>query len=109
MRKAHSKTARVKLSTTVSQETYEFLKSMVSSGQVASIAEAVDTTIGEILRAENRRILAAATTRYFDQMSPETNAKENALGRSMALAGCKIDFEGNVTDLFPIQLPEQRD
>ncbi len=96
MRKAHSRTARAKLSTTVAWETYEFLRTMVRSGQVASIAEAVDAAIGKARRAENRKALAAATTRYFDQMSPETIAEESALGREMASAGSGIDFDREI-------------
>ena len=93
MRKAHSRTARAKLSTTVARETYEFLRTMVRSGQVASIGEAVDAAVGKARRAENRKALATATTRYFDRMSPETTAKENALGRHMASVGRGIDFD----------------
>jgi hypothetical protein len=96
MRKAHSRTVRAKLSTTVAWETYEFLKEMVSSGQVASIAEAVDAVIATVRRAENRKALAAATAHYFDQLSPEAAAQENALGREMASAGSGIDFDREI-------------
>src|SRR5258708_37121528 len=87
MRKAHSRTARAKLSTTVAWETYEFLRTMVRSGQVASLAEAVDAAIGKAGCKESRKTLAATTTGYIDQMSPKTIAEESALGTEMASAG----------------------
>jgi len=96
MRKAHSRTARAKLSTTVAWKTYEFLRTMVRSGQVASIAEAVDVVVGKVRRTENRKALAAATTHYFDQISPQTAAEESALGRDMASAGSEIDFDREI-------------
>ena len=96
MRKAHAELARVKLSTTVSRKTYEFLRAMVSSGQVGSIAEAVDMAVGKVRRAENRKALAAATACYFDGISPETIAEENALGRDMPSAGSGIDFDSEI-------------
>jgi hypothetical protein len=42
---------------------------------------------------ENRKRLAAATTRYFEQMDPEVMAEENALAQDMAAAGSGIDFD----------------
>lgn len=87
------KTARAKLSTTVSQETYKFLEQMVDSGEAASIAEAVDQSIARVRLLENRRRLALATAQYFDHMSQEATAQENALGRDMAAASGEIDFD----------------
>lgn len=93
MSTAGTKMGRAKLSTTVSQETYEFLEHMVDSGEASSIAEAVDRSIARIRQLENRRRLAAATARYFEQMDPEAMAQENALARDMAAAGSGIDFD----------------
>ena len=90
---AGTKTARAKLSTTVSQETYEFLEHMVDSGEVSSMAEAVDRSIARVRQLENRKRLAVATARYFEQMDPEATAEENALARDMAAAGSEIDFD----------------
>lgn len=90
---AGTKMARAKLSTTVSQETYEFLEHMVDSGEVSSMAEAVDRSIAKVRQLENRKRLAAATARYFEQLSPEAMAEENALAQDMAAAGSEIDFD----------------
>lgn len=90
---AGAKTARAKLSTTVSQETYEFLERMVDSGEAATIADAVDQSIARVRQLENRRRLAQATTRYFEQMSPKEIAEENALGQDMAAASREVDFD----------------
>lgn len=90
---AGTKTARAKLSTTVSQATYEFLEQMVDSGEVSSMAEAVDRSIARVRQLENRKRLAAATARYFEQLSQEAMAEENALAQDMAAAGSEIDFD----------------
>ena len=90
---AGTKMARAKLSTTVSQETYEFLEQMVDSGEASSIAEAVDRSIARVRQLENRKRLAAATARYFEQMDTETMADENALAQDMAAARSGIDFD----------------
>jgi Arc/MetJ-type ribon-helix-helix transcriptional regulator len=88
-----TKMARAKLSTTVSQETYEFLEQMVDSGEAASMADAVDRSIARIRQLENRKRLAAATAQYFDQMDATAMAEENAQGQDMATAASEIDFD----------------
>ncbi len=87
-----TKMARAKLSTTVSQETYEFLEQMVDSGEAASMADAVDRSIARVRQLENRKRLAAATAQYFDQMDANAMAEENAQGQDMAAAS-RIDFD----------------
>jgi hypothetical protein len=81
-----SKMAREKLSTTVSPETYEFLQDMVSEGEVASLAEALDTLVARIRRLENRERLAAATTTYFEQLDPIAAREEDDLSKRMGSA-----------------------
>lgn len=90
---AGTKMARAKLSTTVSQETYNFLEHMVDSGEASTMAEAVDMSIARVRQWENRRRLALATAQYFEQMEPSAMADENALGRDMAGAASEIDFD----------------
>jgi hypothetical protein len=90
---AGAKTARAKLSTTVSHETYQFLEKMVDSGEASSIADAVDRSIAKIRQMENRRRLADATTRYFEQMDSKAAVAEEALGHDMAAAAGEIDFD----------------
>jgi Arc/MetJ-type ribon-helix-helix transcriptional regulator len=88
-----TKMPRAKLSTTVSQETYEFLEQMVDSGQAASMADAVDRSIAKVRQLENRKRLAAATAQYFDQMDANAMAEEVAQGQDMAEAASGIDFD----------------
>jgi hypothetical protein len=74
---------RKKLSTTVSPETYEFLQKMVSEGEVASLAEALDAVVARIRRLENRKRLAAATTTYFEQLDPKAAREEQEISQGM--------------------------
>ena len=88
-----AKANRAKLSTTVSAETLKFLEDKVASGEAASLAEAVDTVIRKVRQLENRQRLAAATARYFDELEPHAAAEENAIGRDLASAAGRIDFD----------------
>jgi hypothetical protein len=90
---AGTKMARAKLSTTVSQETYEFLEHMVDSGEASTIADAVDRSIAKVRQLENRKRLAAATAQYFEQMDASAVVEENALGQEMAATAWEIDFD----------------
>jgi hypothetical protein len=90
------KMAREKLSTTVSAETYRFLQEMVDQGEVASLAEAVDAVVDRIRRLENRRRLADATTRYFEQLDPKAEAEEHALAEGLSAAAGAIDFDTDI-------------
>ena len=85
--------ARAKLSTTVSAKTIEFLENKVASGQAASLAEAVDVAIRKVRQFENRQRLAAATTRYFDQIEGHAANEEKALARDLAAAASAINFD----------------
>jgi hypothetical protein len=87
------KAARAKLSTTVAPENYKFLETLVESGKASSLAEAVDNAVAHLRRVQNRRGLAAATTAYFDSLSPEAVAEENALAESLHHAARGIDFD----------------
>lgn len=90
------KTSRSKLSTTVAPETYEFLEQMVERGEAASLAEALDTSIGKIRRIENRKRLADATVRYFEQLDFHSMAEENALAKDMMSGASTIDFDQEI-------------
>ena len=89
----HPKTNRTKLSTTVSPETLKFLENKVASGQAATLAEAVDAVIRKVRRLENRRRLAVATARYFDELHPRAAAEENAIAHDLASAAGGIDSD----------------
>jgi|SRR5579859_2740143 hypothetical protein len=94
--KASPKMAREKLSTTVSAETYQFLQEMVDHGEAANLAEAVDAIVGRMRRVENRRRLADATAKYFEQLPTKAQAEEQELGRDLSAAAGAIDFDNEI-------------
>jgi Arc/MetJ-type ribon-helix-helix transcriptional regulator len=87
------KSARAKLSTTVSPETYHYLTELVESGKVQNLAEAVDHAVEQMRKAENRRRLARATSEYYESFSIDEIAEENSLTDSMSSAASKVDFD----------------
>jgi hemerythrin-like domain-containing protein len=93
---AAPKMGRAKLSTTVACETYEFLEAMVERGDVATLAEALDAIISKVRRMENRKRLAEATARYFEQLDSHTMTEENALAQDMTSAASTIDFDKEI-------------
>jgi hypothetical protein len=86
---------RAKLSTTVSLETYRYLEHKVQSGEVSSLAEAVDRSIGTIRRLENREKLSQATRRYFNELEPHAASEEASLAHDLtgAIGGINFDEE----------------
>lgn len=93
MRTAKQKATRSKLSTTVARETLDFLEGKVASGEVATIAEAIDAAIRKVRQMESRQRLALATARYFNDLEPRAASEENDLARDMALPARVIDFD----------------
>ena len=93
---ASPKMAREKLSTTVSAETYEFLREMVDHGEAESLAEALDSVVARIRRLENRRRLADATAQYFERLDPKAEASERALAEDLSAAAGAIDFDTDI-------------
>lgn len=90
---AQARIARAKLSTTVSAETYAYLEQKVESGEVTSIAEALDRSIARVRKLENREKLAKATEQYFNQLEPRAVAEENALAKDVSSLAHGIDFD----------------
>ena len=90
---AAPKMAREKVSTTVSAETYEFLQEMVERGEAASLAQALDAVVDRVRRLENRRRLAEATARYFEQLDPLAAKEEQGLSEELSTAAGAIDFD----------------
>lgn len=93
---AGPKMARAKLSTTVALETYEFLQQLVERGEAATLAEALDASISKVRQLENRKRLADATTRYFEQSGSHHLAEESALAKDMMSAAKGIDFDEEI-------------
>ena len=60
---------RRKLSTTVSEETYTFLKALVKAEKAATLAEAVDLAVERARHAEHRPRVERDTAAYFQHLS----------------------------------------
>ena len=88
--------SRTKLSTTVSPETYQFLEQMISKGQATTMAEALDAVIVRVKRLENRKRLASATARYFEQLDSHTADEESQIVIDLASAAGKVDFDNEI-------------
>jgi len=84
---------RKKLSTTISPEGYAFLRNLIRSGRASSLAEAMDLVLEEIRRAENRRKLEEATTRYYDEASQEAIDEENSLAAAFSATSGEIKVD----------------
>ena len=90
------KAARAKISTTVAPENYRFLTALVKTGKARNMAEAVDEAVENLRRTQNRQRLAQATSAYFDALTPEELAEEEALATSLHNATKNIDFENEL-------------
>ena len=88
--------SRTKLSTTVSPETYQFLEQMISKGQATTMAEALDAVIVKVKRLENRKRLASATARYFEQLDSHAADEESQRVIDLASAAGKVDFDKEI-------------
>lgn len=93
---ASTKMAREKLSTTVSAETYQFLQAMVDHGEAANLAEAVDAVVSRMRRVENRRRLADATAKYFEQLPAKVQIEEQELAEDLSAVAGAIDFDNEI-------------
>lgn len=91
-----NKAARAKISTTLAPENYRFLTALVKAGKARNLAEAVDEAVENLRRTQNRRRLAAATSAYFDALTPQELAEEEALASSLHQAAKKIDFDNEL-------------
>jgi predicted AAA+ superfamily ATPase len=87
------KIGRAKISTTIAEETYRYLARKVSSGEAATLAEAIDASVRVAQRIERRFRLAKATANYFDCLEPEAAQEENALARDLASSANGMDFD----------------
>jgi hypothetical protein len=84
---------RKKVSTTISPESYAFLRELIRSGRAENLAQALDLVLEEIRRADNRRRLEQATAKYYDELTPEQIAEENELGGHMSQLSSEVLFD----------------
>jgi hypothetical protein len=85
---------RRKISTTVSNDTDAFLKSLIRRGKAANLAEAVDRAVALARRAESRNRLDAATAAFYDSLSGSALRKEKKLERAVARASSRVNYDG---------------
>jgi hypothetical protein len=90
---ASSPSMRAKLSTTIAQENFQYLESLVHTGRAQNLAQALDITLRRLRKLENRARLERATAAYFDGLSPEAKAEEDELGRARTAAAAGIDVD----------------
>jgi len=84
---------RAKLSTTIARENFQYLESLVQTGQAQNLAQALDMTLHRSRKLENRRRLERATAAYFDELSPEALAEEEELAAKLSGSAAEIDFD----------------
>jgi predicted AAA+ superfamily ATPase len=84
---------RKKVSTTISPESYAYLRTLIRSKKVENLAQAIDYVLDEIRRADNRARLEAATAAYYDSLTPEEIEEEDRLAASFAGSAAEIDLD----------------
>jgi predicted AAA+ superfamily ATPase len=84
---------RKKVSTTISPESYAYLRALIRSKKAENLAQAIDYVLDEIRRADNRARLEAATAAYYDSLTPEEIEEEDRLAASFAGSAAEIDLD----------------
>jgi len=92
---APARLTRQKISTTISPHTLFYLQRLIETGEVQTLADAVDLVIERLLVFENRERLDRDTAAYFTNLSPEAEEEESRLGSALAksAAGVNVDRE----------------
>ncbi|MGH9746908.1 MAG: hypothetical protein ACRD59_12470 [Candidatus Acidiferrales bacterium] len=84
---------RKKISTTISPESYAFLRALIRSRKAENLAQALDYVLDEIRRADNRARLEAATATYYENASQEAIREENELAEASSKAAGEINLD----------------
>jgi len=84
---------RKKVSTTISPESYAYLRALIRSKKVENLAQALDYVLDEIRRADNRARLEAATAAYYDNAPQEVIDEENELAESFSNAAGELNLD----------------
>jgi hypothetical protein len=82
---------RKKVSTTISPESYAYLRALIRSKKAENLAQAIDYVLDEIRRADNRARLEAATAAYYDNAPQEVIDEENQIAVDFASLGAEVD------------------
>jgi hypothetical protein len=84
---------RKKISTTISPEGYNYLRSLVRKKRAANMAEAVDLVLQRAREEQTREELERATAAYFDNLTPEEAAEQNEMGEWLSKAAEEVNFD----------------
>ena len=84
---------RKKVSTTISPESYAFLRALIRSRKAENMAQALDYVLDEMRRAENRARLEAATTAYYDNAPQDVIDEENEIAESFSKSAGEINLD----------------
>ena len=90
---ANSMPHRQKISTTISAESYAYLRKLIQSRRAKSLAEAVDMVVLRHRRADNRRRLERDTAAYFERLSSKDAAEEFRLEKTLVQMTDEIDLD----------------
>ncbi|HET8635961.1 MAG TPA: hypothetical protein VFL96_03840 [Acidobacteriaceae bacterium] len=90
---ATARAGRAKLSTTVDSANFQFLETMVRTGQVHSIADAVDRAVRLLRRTERRSRLERDTAAYFNGLAENAAHEEDALVEALHTSARGLDYD----------------
>ena len=90
---ATARAGRAKLSTTVDSANFQFLETMVRTGQVRSIADAVDRAVHLLRRADRRSRLERDTTAYFSGLAGNAAHEEDTLAEALHTSAKGLDYD----------------
>jgi Arc/MetJ-type ribon-helix-helix transcriptional regulator len=90
---ATARAGRAKLSTTVDSANFQFLETMVRTGQVHSIADAVDRAVRLLRRTERRSRLERDTAAYFNGLAENAAHEEDALAEALHTSARGLDYD----------------
>jgi hypothetical protein len=84
---------RKKISTTISPEGYDYLRRVIREGKAANLAQAIDLTLDESRRLDNRLRLEKATAEYYEKASAEVIDEENQLAAELSSSTPDVLFD----------------
>ena len=86
---------RRKISTTVSDATYAYLRSLIQRGKARSMADALDLSMRGLRRAEARARLAKDTAEYFHALPPQAAEEEHQLESALDLSADEMNYDAH--------------
>ena len=84
---------RRKISTTVSAESYAYLRSLVRTRQARNLARAVDLAVERLRRADSRTRLERDTSAYFQRLTGKARAEEERLEQALGESLDEVGFD----------------